>query len=369
MKVLLVVRWPVGGIRTFIHYVYSTWNDPNLELTILTPNITEVDYLESALSNIKCKFIRTNNRDPNILEFSKLVSSTIRQNNYDLIHCHGFIAAICTGWRIAFKNYRSLFTSHDTLREDQFVGIKGKFQKLIIEWSLNRFSVIQSVSYGAEKNLLDVLSGIDSNKSCVIRNGIDTNRFFNSDIFNIREYYKLRSDQIIIGFFGRFMPQKGFKYLRESLAILEAEYPDRFIVVCFSGGGFFREEIETTDSMGLSKKILFHDFVPDTSSYIKGCDLVVIPSLWEACCLIVMEVLSAGVKVVASDCIGLGELCQGSPAEMVSPEDSEALADAIKVIIDKNRNDFLAYSKVATEIFSVDKTRESYQNLYRDLVN
>src|SRR5690606_20718599 len=75
----------------------------------------------------------------------------------------------------------------------------------------------------------------------------------------------------------------------------------------------------------LANLFYMHDFVADTAPYVKGCDLVVMPSLWEACPLLPMEVLSAGVPLVASRCIGLREVCEGTPAILVDPASAESL--------------------------------------------
>jgi hypothetical protein len=39
MKVLLVVRWPVGGIRAYIQYIYSQEVFTNCDFTIIAPDL------------------------------------------------------------------------------------------------------------------------------------------------------------------------------------------------------------------------------------------------------------------------------------------------------------------------------------------
>jgi glycosyltransferase involved in cell wall biosynthesis len=54
------------------------------------------------------------------------------------------------------------------------------------------------------------------------------------------------------------------------------------------------------------------------------------PSLWEACPLLPMEAMCAGVPVLGSDCIGLNEVLAGSPSCIVPAGDEAALAAAIR---------------------------------------
>src|SRR5690606_9743044 len=132
-------------------------------------------------------------------------------------------------------------------------------------------------------------------------------------------------DTVLIGFFGRFMSQKGFKYLVAAMADLEQRFPGRYRVAWFGSGGFIREEKADLERCNLTHLFYMHDFVPDTAPYVKGCDIVAMTSLWEACGLVAMEVLAAGVPLVASRCVGLREVCKGSPAILVEPANAESL--------------------------------------------
>ena len=54
IKVLLIVRWPVGGIRTYLNYVFSGWESPKVQLHILTPNVPEVEILKEQMRSVPC---------------------------------------------------------------------------------------------------------------------------------------------------------------------------------------------------------------------------------------------------------------------------------------------------------------------------
>src|SRR5690606_4944946 len=109
----------------------------------------------------------------------------------------------------------------DVLNESQFGGAKGKIKKLVMAILLNRFSVIHSVSYDAQENLQKTLPLINKARCRVILNGVDTNRFFKANAVDIKSQMGVAQDTVLIGFFGRFMSQKGFKYLVAAMADLE----------------------------------------------------------------------------------------------------------------------------------------------------
>src|SRR5690606_9415802 len=160
-----------------------------------------------------------------------------------------------------------------------------------------------------------------------------------------------------------------FKYLIDAMSLLEKEQPGKFKVVCFGAGAFIREEQQYISSLGLMDRFYFHDFIPDIAPYLKGCDIVAMPSLWEACGLLAMESLAAGVPLVASSCMGLREVCNGSPAIMVDPANADALALGIVDASKADRTLFEGYASIAKEKFSVKMTQEKIYSLYESLVS
>ena len=63
--------------------------------------------------------------------------------------------------------------------------------------------------------------------------------------------------------------------------------------------------------------------------HLKGLDVVAMPSLWEACGLLAMEAMVAGVPLVGTDCVGLREVLRNTPAHVVPAKDSLALSEAL----------------------------------------
>jgi glycosyltransferase involved in cell wall biosynthesis len=369
IKVFMVVRWPVGGIRTFLNYVYSQWGDSSLELHFLTPNLPEVEALKGQLKHVNCVWHSTNSSDPGFKEFFSVAQQIITGNDFHLIHAHGFTSAFSVALRLPFLRAKAVFTSHDVLNASQLSGVAGQLKKAIFAFLLNRFSVIHSVSHAAQKNLLEILPLVSRKKAQVILNGVDTERFFSAEPFALKQVLNIAEEVKLIGFFGRFMSQKGFKYLVGAVAQLESQHPGQYRVVCFGGGGFIREEKASLEQRGLLHLFYFHDFVSDTAPYVKGCDIVAMPSLWEACPLVPMEVLAAGVPLVASSCIGLSEVCENTPAIMVTPANSDELYHALLSVDENSKKQFIDFSRAAKDRFNIKSTTATFRTLYRNLIN
>lgn len=380
-KILLVIRWPVGGIRTYIRYVYRNFDFSKWELTILAPDLKEmkvlVDDLSLDYSSIRFIPIRGMPTDGSsgILNLIRHVIAENIRRKYDLVHSHGYIAGLSCAVPVLFFKIPHLMTSHDVLLKKQFKGHAGIVKRKIMKYLLSLIDVIHSVSYDARENLLLFFPNLkkSKNKCIVIPNGIEIKRFQDTPTRDLRAELKIKNDIFIIGFFGRFMAQKGFKYLIDAIEILDKrknELTKKPFVVAFGSGAFENAEKRDVLKKGVQKRISFMPFTPNVAGVIKGVDAVVMPSLWEACGLVAMEALVCGTPLIASDCIGLREVLDGTPARIIPEADALSLANAIeKEMTDSLKTNFYNFTGIAAKKYDVKKTSEGLERLYESLIN
>lgn len=366
-NVLLVVRWPVGGIRTFLNYVLKNFPLDSYRIFMLTTSESGFDFLYEDVNQFVHKWFVVS-RDSSVEKRLAIDALKITHKlRIDLIHAHGFTSLVCAFPSSLALGIPMVFTSHDVINEFQFNGPKGLIQKMVVGFALNRCSVVQSVSRDAEENLLSFFPGI-SGKSVCVRNGIDVDRFFFASELPIRDGLSIGKKTPLIGFFGRFMNQKGFSFLVESIRILKYDKDFDIHVVCFGSGAYIREEKDQIEKKGLGSFFTFVPFLADVSGAMKGCDLIVMPSLWEACPLQPMEALCAGVPFVGSNCIGLREVLEGTPAIKVNAGDAESLAEGIMRGLELGKEPFREFMSLAVERFDVRKTATGIAKIYSEAV-
>ena len=331
-KILFVIRWPVGGIRTFIRYVYKNFDFHRYSFTIIAPDLPELRILLSDLDGFEVCYISLE-KNPSNIGFFRTVSKTIINGKFDLIHSHGFTAGICSILGSVLTQTPHILTLHEVLIDAQFMGLQGHCKKVAMMLLLPFINVIHLVSHDARENLLAYFGILKAfnNKLFVIPNGIEVERFMRADKRDLRKELSLPKNSFLIGFLGRFMPAKGFKYLVDALEIFynNCELPRKPLILAFGGGAFIREEKQYVRGKGLESSVYFMSFTPDVSATINGLDVVAVPSLWETCPLLPMEAMVSGVPVIGTDCIGLREVLNDTPAVMVPAESSVALADAL----------------------------------------
>jgi glycosyltransferase involved in cell wall biosynthesis len=263
-------------------------------------------------------------------------------------------------------------TSHDVIRRDQFTGLGGRLKLSAIGWLLSRADALVAVSNDARENHLRYLPHLADcgDKVVTIPNGIDTARFQPCQPAAgraLREQLGIPADACLMGFLGRFMEQKGFLVLVSAMAkVVGGETARPLHLAAFGSGDYVREyRAEVTRRPELAGRITFLDHTPDTAAVLHALDLLVMPSLWEACPLLPMEAMCAGVPVLGSDCIGLREVLAGSPSVVVPAGDDRALAEAIRrAAAAPWRDQAVRYAPVACRRFDVRSSARSLAGLF-----
>lgn len=333
-RVLLVVRWPIGGIRTFFRYFYMHFDRHRYRFTLVAPALQETQLLLAGMSSLDVEYVSMDPEAGGIRWVSK-VSSLIFAGKFDLVHSHGFTANVTAAFAAALKGVPHLVTLHETIDSERVKGWRGISRRQLMTAALNKSTRVHCVTEDARRNLLDYLPGCKSGaeRISVIHHGVDARHFERAEPRNLRAELGLDDRSFLIGFLGRFMPEKGFQHLLEAMTRvrdISAGGIREPILLCFSPeDAYFREERVRAGKLGVEDSIRFMPFVPDIAPTIKALDLVVMPSIREAAGLVAMEALASGVPLIASDCIGLRETVRGTPARTVRPGDAKELADAI----------------------------------------
>ena len=366
LRVLLVVRWPVGGIRTFMRYVYRRFPVDSFRFVLIAPDHAETRVLLEDLAGLDISYCPLS-ANPSPFELGWAVFRQLGSGGFRLVHSHGFTSGTCAAVPAAFFSIPHVMTSHDVLGAGQFSGPFGRFKRFTAEIAFSLIGTIHSVSHDAQANLLEYFPTLH-NRCLVIPNGIETEPFQKAEPRNLRQDLGVERDVYLIGFLGRFMRQKGFAHVVDAVELLSQENAGKkFMVVALGEGGFVREERAALQQRGLEHYFRFLPFTPHVASVLKGFDLVVMPSLWEACGLLAMETLTSGVPLIASNCIGLREVVRDTPAIVVEAGDSVALAKAIRGCMDCDvRQRFVDYVPLAVKQYDVQRTATAIQDMIKE---
>lgn len=344
-RVLVVVNHPLGGIRTYLLNNLAEIAKSGYTYTFMAPTGGAFEDFKTDVRDwpgVDFIDIPVRNRKHSI---SRAVWRALKTRRFDLIHSQGLRAGTETALPNLWFHVPHIMTLHDVIVPQNDMPGRLKWLKQFITGRLTkRIDVIVPVSNDCAENHLQKFPCWRHGpcKIEVIQNGVDLSRLCaqaepGSATTSLRTQIGINGDSFLAGFFGRFMPQKGFLVLLDALKIIAARgYGDKFRLVATNDPyGYGREYHRVIDNdPELRKMVHFIEPVTDIGSVLPQVDLLVMPSLWEACPLLPMEAMVLGVPVIGSDAIGLREVLANTPA--LSPEAGNAmtLADAIVASID-----------------------------------
>jgi glycosyltransferase involved in cell wall biosynthesis len=334
--VLVVVRFPLGGIRTHVLYNYPTLAERGYRFTFVAPADAALDTFAQSLRELEgAEFVGVPARGSHC-RLWPTVRRLARGGRFSLLHSHGFTAAVHGTLANFGLGLPHLATIHDALRPAHFPGFKGRLKRALLGRLVSRIDVLVPVSDDIRANLLDYLPPLRrrADRLVTIPNGIDANHFAKaaeSADGALRARLGIGPQTRLVGFLGRFMEQKGFLPLLEALQqLLAGPACPPFHLLAVGSGDFEREYRKQVRRRGLSDHVTFLDFVPEARPVLGQLDLLVVPSLWEASSLVSMEAMAAGVSVLGTDCIGLREVLRGTPARVVRAGDPAALCRGLR---------------------------------------
>jgi glycosyltransferase involved in cell wall biosynthesis len=128
---------------------------------------------------------------------------------------------------------------------------------------------------------------------------------------------------------GRLVEQKHHELAIRALAGV----PET--VLAIAGEGPLRGELEQVAAeAGVDDRVRFLGVRPDARALMGAADAVVMPSRWEGLPLSALEALASGTPLVATNVRGLRELVTDGRDALLVPEQPEALAAALKRVLD-----------------------------------
>lgn len=342
--ILLTQDFPpeIGGIQTWSYELSKHLSQLGYFVTVLTklsPNIdTEWD------SNQDFKIIRLKSdkwrNKKNFRLFRALLS--LRKENPIIIGAN---------WKMSFPAvlFSKLFpTSVYTVFHGLDTFEYRKKNRLLQKYTINNGTKAVCVS-NYTKSLIE--GNYSNEKFCVINNGIDSKKFYTTDVKEeFKAKYKIQQNKINILCLGRLEERKGFDYT--VLAIKEIEG----VILHICGTGNFENRLkEIVSENKLEDKVFFHGNIPDSeiNQLYNSMDIYSMPSR-----NINNSVEGFGITYLEAACTGL---------PVIGGKNSGAKDAILKLMERKNRDEISKNAlKIVPNKFSWLKIAEQYSNLFEN---
>lgn len=220
---------------------------------------------------------------------------------------------------------------------------------------------VTTVSFSVAMELKEY--GLDPSELTVVGNGVDEKMFIPIRNKKCAEKYVLYT--------GVLRPRKGLFDLIECAKHVCKVYSDIKFVIC--GKSFFSGELkEKVRRMGLQKRIVFMGYVTrnELLQTYQGATVHVVPSHYEGLPTVLLEAMSCGLPVVATNVGGNSEvISSGINGFLVPPKSPEKMAKIVLRLLD---DDPLkekigdAARKTIEKYFTWDRIADNILNCYEN---
>jgi glycosyltransferase involved in cell wall biosynthesis len=225
-----------------------------------------------------------------------------------------------------------------------------------------QYKRIASISVAATDSLTAWLPEVRS-KVVLNPNGVSIDVFASSSTSGKQALFSIPEEVPVILCVGRFELVKDHRTLLHAVSLVP-----NVVLVLAGDGSLWGQLHELADALGIASRIRFVGRRTDIPDLLNAADLYVQPSRAEGFGIATLEAMAAGKPVVVSDVPGLAEVV-GDAGLLFPVGDVSKLAERISTLLgDDAQRKCLAHSaRRQARMFSLEKTMDSYEELYRDV--
>jgi glycosyltransferase involved in cell wall biosynthesis len=266
-------------------------------------------------------------------DFMALLSITkvFREYRFDIVHTHSTKTGILG--RVAARLAGVPHVMHT---------VQGfSFHEFSRSWTILWHSLVERIGSMLSNQIIFVNNEdrewairhrvVNQKKAVTIYNGIrvNTTKLYNNqkNRNEIRRQIGFKDDDFVVGYVGRLWEQKDPKTLLH--IIKRCQSTDlKFLVL--GDGPYFSNFL---DEFKLSQNVKLMGWVAEPMNYYPAIDVLLLPSLWEGLSVTIIEAMSFGKPIIASNIKGNRECVKPNINGYLCPvKDIQAFVDAIRSI-------------------------------------
>jgi glycosyltransferase involved in cell wall biosynthesis len=364
MKVLQMIPYSgPGGAESIVASLSGILASAGLEVAVASTGHNP--HLFQKLENLGVEGVHL--RSKKICALIGEICHLIKVKQPNILHSHMFDANVPAAIAAALCRLPIILTLHSTVYE--FDSSKRRLAYRIIRKLSHKFV---GVSSSVTSGLINV--GVPATRVTGIHNGVDVTKFSGEKDLQFRKDLGIPAESPLVGMIANLRPAKDHVLAIQAAAAVIDKIPNACFV--FVGDGVEAGDNDLTrvrSELRLDKNVWFAGLRNDIPSILSSLDLFVLASKVEGLPVTIIEAMSAGLPVVASDVGGVYEVVvHGQTGFLVPASDLNSLADRILEIIS---NKELAASlgeagrERAIQGFSTEVMASAYRNLYEESIN
>lgn len=282
-----------------------------------------------------------------------------------ILHCHLIPSNILAKPLGALLGV-PLILNHDHTNDPSRIDNK---LLLALDTTTNRLARHIIAVAGACRDFLIQHESVPPEKITLVPNAIDLRRFSPGTVGRreSRAALGLPPEGPVIAGVGRLNPQKNFSLFLEIAAAIAPKFPEvRFLL---AGEGpeesMLREKV---NALGISDRVVFAGYVPDTRRVYVAADVLLMPSRFEGLPMTLLEAMAMGLPVVASKLDGIAEvIADGEEGFLVESGDAPSFVERIARLLGNSAlaSRFSSNARAKIEArFSVERMTSAVEEIY-----
>jgi UDP-glucose:(heptosyl)LPS alpha-1,3-glucosyltransferase len=210
--------------------------------------------------------------------------------------------------------------------------------------------------------------GIPADRMAVIYNGVDTVHFHPRNKRyreGIRSRYGLSPKDLLLLFVSHNFRLKGLRYLIQALALIKRKRENvKLLVIGRDRAEPYRR---LAKRIGCADDVLFAGNVKDLERYYASADILVHPTFYDPCSLVVLEALASGLPVITTRHNGAGGIISEGQEGFVLDDSRDVEALAEKILSLSQPSILKEASRAARRLGEQHSQERCYQELLRVL--
>lgn len=282
----------------------------------------------------------------------KELKKIIKNEQFNIIHCHTPVGGVI-GRYAARKERKSgtivIYTAHG-FHFYKGAPLKNRIIYYPIEKYMSRYTdvliTINKEDYNLAKSKFNATNveyvrgvGINLNK---YKNNINNNNYLYNE-------FDLSNNKIVLLTVGELISRKNYETVINSMKnLIDSGYKNVLFLICGSGDleNKLKEQVKL---LKLDKYIKFLGYRNDVSELLSISDIFVFPSFQEGLPVAVIEAMTSGLPIIASNIRGVNDLIEnGKGGYLGNPKDVDFFANSIIKLIN-NRDERIKFGNINIE--------------------
>ncbi|MDW8083047.1 MAG: glycosyltransferase family 4 protein [Sulfolobales archaeon] len=362
------------GIRSYV--IDRTWPNRGEHRNIIRVKIggvTDSEILSYILGRSKHNIIRE-------MVFGFKVAGIAKE--FEVVHANTAWAGYVLSNLINRKRIKIIYTCHNGLWLEERVHLSERIVRLAEGSAMRKADAVIALNKTMKRAIVEK-AYVSPSKVFVVPNGVDV-EFFRPGLRCDEVYneFNLWGKHVVL-FVGRVTHSKGVHVLLKAAKILREKYKLKDIKIVIVGplSGFFGDE-EPTDYV-----LKLRDYVARNSldvmftgslsherlRYLYSCSHVfVLPSLFEAFGMVLIEAMASGLPVIGSRSGGIVDIIyEGVNGYLFEKNNSESLSKKLFIILtDKELRKRMSLNSrnIAVERYSWESVAKKIYEVYRKIL-